>query len=558
MSFNLPTIDTMKDLLTGSLSSRFQALIEPYALVNAGVFLTLNLTLVYSQMSGPQAGSQLLAAIAALSAAWQVVLTTFLLFLLSYLINNLSRFFLDLTSTEVFRDSPWIGTYLKNIHIKRFQNLTSAMNGLEDKNAKLQEMSESAYFLAYHYPVEENEIGLSKLGNLLISPASYVSHQYGASMDLIWPIIHEKVGDDDKTVGILQGNWTSLQFFSSLQVLLVIVSLELLSIFVFLGGHMPWLPILALLLGAGICYYLSLDKALQWGRSVRRVFDSHMKDVFPELGMNGLKDITPSAEKLKNYMKDISNWLAYGAMGKGGNANEEWYKIPTVPPPETWPKLKYPAFLSVESVKSITGPLLQTEPSGYLYFEKQVDYMFAISNTNSGEYSVTGENAYLLVQDKGIVSPATVKGTLSETQQQGNSIRFKVLHVLGVLQAKEPPSLLFPLDNIAPGHSRILRFSCQTPASARVKLDKTKLSMEVLPNKGVGFHFELRPQINNENQKTSVTVEVLDPVYQVAAEALIQGTAFRQETGKLKDPSYQKWEFALKAGEVARVWMQKK
>lgn len=47
MLYGLPNIDTIKDLISGSFSDKLKAFIEPHALVNAAIFLTLNLALVF-------------------------------------------------------------------------------------------------------------------------------------------------------------------------------------------------------------------------------------------------------------------------------------------------------------------------------------------------------------------------------------------------------------------------------------------------------------------------------------------------------------------------------
>src|SRR5687767_13266027 len=102
MSFGLPAIDTIKDLLTGSTTDKLKAFIEPFALVNAGIFLILNLALVYPKLD-PFSGNQFVASIFGLSDAWQAVIGALIVLMLSYVINNLNSFFLDVMSGEIFR-----------------------------------------------------------------------------------------------------------------------------------------------------------------------------------------------------------------------------------------------------------------------------------------------------------------------------------------------------------------------------------------------------------------------------------------------------------------------
>ncbi len=132
-------------------------------------------------------------------------------------------------------------------------------------------------------------------------------------------------------------------FFTSLQVILVFTSLEIMVLSAYIPKSLPWVQIIGQIIGlmaaAGLCYHVSLDKASKWGRDIRRVFDLQITEVFSHLGMDALKDLVPSDEKFKTNLKLITSWLAYGGLElEGGKirAKADWYKAPDKP--QSWPQ----------------------------------------------------------------------------------------------------------------------------------------------------------------------------------------------------------------------------
>lgn len=200
----LPAVDTIKDLLTGSFSDKFKALLEPYALVNASIFLTLNLALVYPLLAETSSGAPFVARILGLSPAWLVVVGTISLSVLAYLIGNMSGFFLDLVSGEIFKNSWLLGKY-RWFEEQRWQELVVKVNENPDPDDEIAVAirNQAAYWLAYDFPVKKDELGLTRLGNLLISPASYVTYQYGANLEILWPVLEEKLKDEDKPLKLI-------------------------------------------------------------------------------------------------------------------------------------------------------------------------------------------------------------------------------------------------------------------------------------------------------------------------------------------------------------------
>ena len=479
MSLGLPNIDTIKDLFTGSISDKLKAWIEPHAIVNAAIFLTLNLALVYPILlpALELRPNPFISSLLKLSSTWQIVLGGVALLLLSYLINTFGIFFLSIASGDVFRDTPIIDGILRGRQRNRYESLRLAgsqpgsSSGKNEKQIKEEKAkrNQAAYRFAYDFPVEESELGLTSLGNLLISPSSYIFHQYGASSELVWPIIQDKLGENDKTAKLVQENWLSLLFLTSLEILLLIVTLELFLAAGFARGEIPWLQVLLLVSGAFLCYKASLEKARQWSSSLRRLFDLKINVAFPELGLKALSDLSPVDKKFTKTWREVSSWLAYGAhsfplSNKEYPPQSSWYSTPKA---ETWPQFKHPGYLQVEFLKSSKQVVYERSGSKH-QFHEVFAYMFAVTNKSAGEESLSGEGAYLVVMDKLDLAfpPQSVAGKLyvySDPNVTENQVKIKEIDVEGKQDpAGEFLTLTFPLGNIASGSSRILRYSIKS------------------------------------------------------------------------------------------------
>jgi hypothetical protein len=504
-------IEAIKDLLTGSTWDKFKEMLEPYALVCATIFLALNLALV-PPVLGDLESHPFLATLAAASDAWKLAAGTIVLLVLSYLINHLGTFSLDFAKGEIFRDSPLIGWLLKKVQEHRFQKLKDAMAPDSAAQGDFQaKRNKAAFRWAYDFPAKKEELGLTRLGNILLNPSSYVAHQYGASIQLAWPILREKLADDDKTVKAIQGNWTALQFFTSLYGLLIVVAIELIIVTALAGKNMDLWQIVALLAFAAVFYYTSLEEARQWGRGMRRIFDAHIKEIFSDLGMDGLKDLTPASKNHHSTMEAVLQWLAYGAiLGEKIKPHGEWYKAEPVPAPEEWPRLKHPEFLHVQSIPRSESQGLYTKKDGrdHLRIGKTVEYLFAVTNTSTGENPLSGKEAYLLVQDAGVTPPSTVSGHLSRLRKGVNSPVFEEIPVQGRRQEGQPAGVLFPLGSVPPGSSRVLTYSYDS-VLARLKVGIKIKNIELGKNKTEQY-IDIFPEQLLAETVTDLEVEMLD------------------------------------------------
>jgi hypothetical protein len=371
-------IEAIKDLLTGNIWDKFKEMIEPYALINAIIFLALNLALVFPALGG-LAANPFIAALATASDVWKLAASTIVLFIFSYLINHLNGLSINFASGELFRKFPIISGLLKLFQTLRYKNLETisrSLNNVGNKDIKESDIAKrdtTTFKLAYEFSVMESEIGLTRLGDLLLCTPSYVSHQYGASMQLVWPILRDKLQDDDKTVKSIQSNWTALQFFTSLYGILILLVVEILMVAV-LGGKAanPW-HLVGLLFFAGISYYASLGEARAWDSEVRHIFDSHIPEFFSDFRMDGLQDLNPASSDFKSNWKDVLCWLAYGAIRPDiFKPKPAWYKTETALKPDQTQTVKTPEKINVTTLSTSVNWEESTSKDGqeFTFYER--------------------------------------------------------------------------------------------------------------------------------------------------------------------------------------------
>lgn len=96
----LPILSSLSELFS-KVTEDFKSLFQAWSLVAAGLFLFLNLLLVYPLARGIPA----VKAFEGLVTLIQVAVGTFALFFLGYLVNSLSSFFVALAGGQAFRGS---------------------------------------------------------------------------------------------------------------------------------------------------------------------------------------------------------------------------------------------------------------------------------------------------------------------------------------------------------------------------------------------------------------------------------------------------------------------
>ncbi|HYP21619.1 MAG TPA: hypothetical protein VEY08_16235, partial [Chloroflexia bacterium] len=102
--------------LKDTVSEDIKKLVQPLSLSTAAVFIFLNLFLVLPPLV--ERNNTVIAAFLSLDDGWQVLTVTLLTLVLSYLLLNFGTSILKLLTGELWSDSVWLGSSLKQIHTR--------------------------------------------------------------------------------------------------------------------------------------------------------------------------------------------------------------------------------------------------------------------------------------------------------------------------------------------------------------------------------------------------------------------------------------------------------
>jgi hypothetical protein len=136
--------------------------------------------------------------------------------------------------------------------------------------------------------------------------------------------------------------------------------------------------------------------------------------------------------------------------------------------------------------------------------------LFAVTNTSSGENPLAGKDSFILIRDKDISLPAQVNGRLLKTKYGGATLSFERIDVLGQRQSGDPDGLLFPLGEIAPGHSRVLGYSLEfqiATVASNVAIEKIELKPSEL---GSEEFIDISLKQLTQAQVVDLSVEMID------------------------------------------------
>jgi hypothetical protein len=447
---SLPVLSSLTELLTGTVTDEFKKLIQPASLVAAAIFMALNLVLIFPPLIAHRIAPAV--ALEALPAAWQIALGTLTLFALGYLINSLGGFFLDVLNGNAFRKSPLVYAWLRECQKRVFTNLQKKLNPPESgAEPDSNEQARAAYQLAYEFPREETELAPTSLGNILLSGSSYIWHQYGVHLDTIWSAMSLVLKEDEELSKRLREGRDALTFLASLMVLLLVVAIELVVVgSVLLQPLHAILGVPAILLAAYAVYRAAAHKAMAWSRDVRTAFDLYL-DAVAE-GKLKLKPLPlQKFEDRKDRWKAVSRWLAYGATDltpfPSASQVKDWY--PAVPPDPPVFEVQHPPTVSVEkqcmprrcSSKDLDNPDTKW------YFGQIADYLFFVTNTESGEHALPAVGIGLLVTDSRLSVEQKIEGKLdvgcsSQAKNKGSSTITAKWH------PSKPPALFWSLGDI--------------------------------------------------------------------------------------------------------------
>ena len=462
---SIPVFSSITTLLSGTVSDQLRALLKPFGMVVAAIFLALNLVLVFPTLM--DLGLAAVLALEALPLAWQSVIGALALFVLGYLVSNFSSAFVAFLSGDTLRDWPGLNRILLSWQQHRFRSLSRAGEALaKDKAAQ----AEALYRLAYEFPREETDLAPTALGNALANVSSYTWHQYGIHLDTVWPVMTATLKAKDADLGTrLANNRTALEFLASLAWMVALVAAELLFLPLFAGQpRWAWIGTACLLGAAYLCYRACVRKAMDWGRDARAAFDQHLDELADSLDMPQLKS------RLKKVQWEAaSRWLLYGAVDlkslsfpEQPQQDKAWYEAPKAQEAQE-PSVVAPATVTVQKHHRVLEEfaLAQTGAKERRVGGLTVDYVFMVTNEQSGENPRTARGVSLLVSDpRLLVLPEKVKGELSSGPNQ-------VQEITGHRQPGGPKArdaLLWHIGYLPPGTTRTLHYSVKLEQTVRL------------------------------------------------------------------------------------------
>ena len=439
----LPVLSSITDQLTGTVSDAFKKLVQPHSLVAAAIFLTLNLVLVVPSLMLRRVPFAL--ALAALPTAWQIALGVLALIALGYLINSLGAFFLNIVNGNAFRDSPLIGALMLWRQQRKYAALVTQEQTATPGSTT---QSRAAYTLRYEFPRNPAWLGLTRLGNVLLSVASYTSAQYGVHLESLWTVMDLVLKTKDPDLhGRLRDGQEALIFLASLTVLLGVVAVEVAVIHLAAQQPLQALWALVLIAVAGAVYSAATQKALARSRDIRAAFDLYLDAMAQQLGLHALDT------RSKQSWRAVSEWLVFYE----DNARQvEWY----TPDPE--PAVSHSPMISVQK-RSITADRTKTWSNACRSYGLAIDYLFTISYAGGAASNLPAQGCFLLVSDSRI---QRIPAQLEAATATRGCADVELMHaqltrqaITGMWQDGCPPALYWPIGSVPAGGSCTLRYT---------------------------------------------------------------------------------------------------
>ncbi|MCB0254074.1 MAG: hypothetical protein H6649_02280 [Caldilineae bacterium] len=449
---SIPVLSSITELLTGTFKDEFKKLFQPSSLVAAAIFLALNLVLVFPPLVRHRVTP--FVTLQRLPTVSQILIGTLVLVAIGYLINSLDSAFVALMNGNAFRDSPLVHKWLQKRQQDRYRALclASAPGPDTETDDKKSERAIAAYRLAMEYPSGMDAVAPTRLGNILLNPASYAKHQYGVHLNTIWPIMSLALKNDDPELfGNVSEGSSRYTFLAVVAVLLLAVAVELLIVGLVVVEPLQYLLETALLaILAYLVYLATCKEAIGWAINVRAALDTHLDAVADKLQLRKLP--LQSYLERKERWQNVSQWLAYGG------THFEDYRTPE--PDPTWyvaPVATSPGFevMAPPNVDINTKRLLQRtgipdpdHPKTKWVFGTVAHYVHLVTTPNTENTHRTARVMYLSVSDRQFAQDQIVQGTLSP----GNQV------LTAKALAGDDRTLIWNIGNIHPNSSFVLDY----------------------------------------------------------------------------------------------------
>lgn len=474
----LPAISSLVSLLSSSITG-LEKLWKPTSLVAATYFALLHLVLIFPPLR--DSGFAPIVAFERLPTVWQVVLGTFILFTLAYILTVMGESFLSLVNGRALHDhDPGLASMFRGRQTARLLQLQKTIR--DRANSEDWSAEDAADKLAYEFPDEERDVAPTTLGNILLSPASYTYRQYGARLDTIWPILARKI--DEKLREQINGEMEAILFLATMSVLSVVAALQLALVFAWFGDSgWPYLWCLVLLLVAMMFYYATFPKARAWGLGIRTAFDQHLELAATELG---LWELTDPQQKQQRW-REVSAWLSIGIlrMPPGGpriitERKEEakplwtpqsaWYEASKAAVPLT---VKHSPNVIVSDHSAVTAEWPNSLVSGQSWRSAGREIAYIIAVTNQGDQRFKGTQLQV-VDTRLPVLPVRV---FRAPRSYGGSVDGVSLpDAMG-----NSPTLLWFFPPIAAGETQVLRYRVRSDCSIHIITGPATI-VEDIPN----------------------------------------------------------------------------
>ncbi|HZI11537.1 MAG TPA: hypothetical protein VE153_14240 [Myxococcus sp.] len=415
-------LSSIATLVAGGVTEDFKSVIRPRSLVAAAIFLALNVVLVLPPLA--QNNVKKVLQFAALPIGWQAALLTLKLFILAYLINSLSAFFLTLVSGRFLENSVVFGRLALRYQQYRFDALHQVIRDAQaepDAKVRDQKVGKAAYRLAFDFPGDREALATTGLGNVLLSTATYTRKQFGAHLDTVLPLLALTLKASNADLEArLRERQESLSFLSGLVVLLLLTAVEVALAAALSTRRFPLLELLALVLPVVPVYLAAIQTARAWGRELRNAFVLYLDEVGKQLGLRELP--REALHERRKRWEQLSQWIVFGgldvdvkdAQGQPKyarpSAKAEWYRemaepsglVVSAPPgvrvtatSEPGPE---PLVMASSPTRWLVGPVLR--------------YRFVLDHEGAPPVGVSG--CYLLVLDSQVPEvPSSVEGVVA-------------------------------------------------------------------------------------------------------------------------------------------------
>jgi hypothetical protein len=474
-----PVLSSLTELITGAVTEDFKKLFKPSALVAAGIFLALNLVVILPPLR--EVGFGPVVALERLSTAWQAALGTLLLFALAYVINSLGGPFLSLASGTAFRDSPIVGNLLLWLQRRTYDRLRKTARSGRTRQEKVLAIQR----LAVEFPSEgsveftrKNALAPTRLGNVLASTSAYTWNKYGAHLGTLWPYMDIVLKQEDSGLrDQLNENRDALTFLATLSGVLSLVAIELAVVYLRVE---PWKSLwaLAILAVAYAVYNAAVQKGKAWGSDVRTAFELYLDKVAERLDLQ-VQEKT-KWEEAKERWEGVSRWLAYGGMDltwhKGKSLAQlvapeaSWYKEPAG---ADQAQLHHPDTVTVErGIEAVEMCTQRVGTSQTWHYAQVADYLYTITNEETGEHARVADAVYLLVSDSRLLSVPKQKimGDLTVPAPYGVPQEPPIVTIIAKkLRSDKPYSLLWYIGRVAPRSGRALQYTI-TNVKAKIEI----------------------------------------------------------------------------------------